>query len=121
MPEPTNEQRIIDALERRLVNIRPGKGPRPIRALALARLCGLRPGGSRESRRRGVRQLIARLRKQGKPIVTDGTGYWLAQTPEDHKVHQDFLRHSGLTQLAGASRDARSMPAADARGQLRLF
>lgn len=116
-----SDQQIIEALRRRCINVRAGERPRPIRALAIARRFDIRPGSSRESRRRGVRKIIARLRDEGHAIATDGTGYWLAMTPEDHAVHQAFLRRSGLKHLASAAKDQKSLPAADASGQMRLF
>jgi len=112
--------RIVVALERRRRR-RPGDEPHRVRALALARWCGIRPHGGPDSRKRGVRLVVHELRREGVPIVADRSGYWLAETAGDHVDYQEYRRRNGLTHLAEASRDRRSDPAADAAGQLGLF
>lgn len=123
MAEEVDElhRQVLGALTRRAEARRTGELPRPIRAMALAIRFGVRLDSGRDSRRRGVRLIIARLREQGHPIATDGDGYWLAITTADHAVHQDYLRRNGLHDLAAASRDKHSPAASDAAGQIPLF
>jgi len=116
-----SDDRLFAALVARLRRSPPGQHAQPLRALVIARALGIRPQSGRESRRRGVRILISRLRSRGIPVATDGDGYWLAASPADHLVYQEYRRRCGLTNLVAASSDARSSAASDAVGQLGLF
>ena len=81
----------------------------------------IRPHGHRDSRRRGVRELIKSIRDTGVPIATEGDGYWLATNPDDFEAHQRYLHRNGLTHLASESALKHSPATADAQGQLGLF
>jgi hypothetical protein len=115
------EELVLAALVRRREARRTDAPPRPIRALALARLFRIRPGGSPDSRRRGVRQIVARLRSQGHPVLTAGDGYWLGVDAQDHQIYQQFRRRNGLAHLAASAEVARFPSMDEATGQLTLF
>jgi hypothetical protein len=108
--------RLIEALRRR-TRRRTHQQPRPVPALALARWLGVRVGSSAESRKRGVRRIIDQARASGAGIVADFRGYWLAETAADHADYQQFRARMGLSHLAAASKDRRSVSASDCVGQ----
>ena len=100
---------IVAALQRRRDRRRPGELPRPISAMALARLFKVREGGSRDSRRRGVRLLIQALRDEdGVPVLSRGSGYYLGVDPADYEAAERFAKANGLGHLARAAAIRRS-------------
>jgi len=111
---------IMDALQRRRDRRGPGEPPRPIPAMAIARRFDVRPNGSRDSKRRGVRKLIAELRADGLPVLSSDRGYYLGVTTEDFDQAEAFARKSGLSHLALAANVKRSTARADAEGQYSL-
>jgi hypothetical protein len=112
---------LIAALMRRLHAAPPGQSPRRIRALTIARRFAIRPHGSADSRKRGVRLLVDVMRRAGVPILSDFGGYYLADTARDHVEYQQFRRRLGLGHLAAAAADRRSVAAGTAGGQLSLY
>lgn len=112
---------VLAALERRRDRARTGELPRPVRALALARWCGVRPNGSDDSRKRGVRLIIDRLRAAGCDVVSNFHGYRLATSSTDHAEYQQFRRRMGLAHLVDVSADRRSDGAAALAGQLPIW
>lgn len=99
---------------------RPDDAPRPISAADLASAIGL-TAKSRETRRRTCRALVSAIRKEGFAIASTLEGYWIAETTQDHQMHQDWLRKTGLGHLVAAAQDRQSSNAADAGGQLTMF
>jgi len=111
---------VMVALERRRVR-RTGESPRPLSAIHLARLAGIRPRGSIDSRKRGLRLVIEQLRSDGIAIAADLCGYWLAEEPCDFIRYENFLRRAGLGHLVAASAVRRCSARVDVSGQFRLF
>jgi len=111
---------VLRALERRHSARRPGNAPRPIPALVLARKFAIRPGGTSDSRKRGVRLVVEQLRRQGHAVLASPAGYHLGADPGDFACYEQFRRRSGLSHLRGAADAMRSEAAADAHGQLSL-
>lgn len=122
MPELTNEARLLlDLLQRRSDRRQVGGKPRWARTLAIARWLDVRPGGSPDSRKRGVRKLVEELRAAGVPVMSSFAGIALEREAEDHQANQDFRRRMGLRHMAAAGNDQHSQAAADASGQFGLF
>lgn len=95
--------------------------PRPARAIAIARWLDIRPNGNRESRRRGVRQVVNYMRDElSLPVLTEGDGYYLGSEMADFIRAECFERRSGLQRLANASQLRSSAGADDAAGQYQL-
>ena len=119
--QPDHIMTAVIAAFRRRHDQRTGDQPRKIRALVLARRFGIGRHSNDETRKRRVRELVDDLRRDGQPIVANRDGYWLATTPADHQVYQEFLRRMGLANLVTAASDKRSDAAAQASGQLLMF
>lgn len=115
------KRRIVAALQRRRDRRRPGELPRPLPAIAIARAFGIRPRGSRDSRKRGVRLLVEQMRADGLPVLPSGGGYYLGTEPADYKAAAEFARRSGLSDLALAATIKHHPETAEASGQLGLF
>jgi len=113
--------RLIAVLNRRCRR-RAGDDPRPVSALALARWLGIRPGGSDDSRKRGLRSLITYVRtERDVPIVSCNAGYYLAESVGDYDQYERFLARSGIQQLSHARQVGRSTHRAVAGGQMLMF
>lgn len=113
---------LVVALERRRRRRRTGDQPHQVNALALARFLGIRPYGSADSRKRGVRELVRHLRSQeGVPIVATGAGYYIAEEPGDLVQYRQFLQRMGLSHLAESARSVQTVAADAIGGQMRLF
>jgi len=113
---------IVQALQRRRDQRRPGELPRVVPAIVLARRFEIRPRGSRDSRKRGVRLLIKELREQDQvPILMERRGYYLATDLADYQRAEEFARRSGLADLALGATIKRNPERSDAAGQLGLF
>ncbi len=95
--------------------------PRPISAYRLALALGVRPGGNKDSRKRGIRKIIKMLRDAGDPIAHSFAGYWWAETVGDHQAYRRQRRRDAMRHLAAESADKRSAAAAQAAGQMGLF
>ncbi|MFW6060924.1 MAG: hypothetical protein ACODAQ_12155 [Phycisphaeraceae bacterium] len=115
------KQQIVAALQRRRDARRPGELPRPVPAIVIAQRFGIRIGGSRDSRRRGARELIRALRKEGTPILPHGKGYYLASDLADYQAAEQYARRNGLQDLALAATIKHHPERADTAGQLGLF
>jgi len=116
--------RVLDVLQRRRDGRRDGGPPRPISARALARRFNIRPNGSADSRRRGVRLVIRHLRNQGAQVaaISSSTGgYFLARDAGELLGYAEQRRREGLADMEAAAKVKRSEEAADAAGQLGLF
>jgi hypothetical protein len=116
--------KVLDALQRRRNARHTGDPPRRVKALVLARACGIRVGGSNESRKKGLRNVVRALREQGIEIASDlkdGGGYWLPVDAHDHAQYRAFLRRQAMARLAEESRSKRSQATADAAGQFSMF
>lgn len=112
---------LVAALERRRRR-RTGDRPHQVNALALARFLDIRPHGSADSRKRGVRELVRYLRSQeGVPIVATGAGYYIAEEPGDLVQYRQFLQRMGLGHLAESARAVQTVAADAIGGQMRLF
>lgn len=126
-PEPIDMEAVgaelLAALERRRTNRLPDAPPRVISAHAIARHFKIRPLGTPDSRKRGVRLVIDYLRMAGHQVEaltgSDG-GYYLPSSAADTQAYADARRSGGLAHLAAAARAARHPAAADAQGQLLL-
>ena len=116
--------RVLDALQKRHNTRRTGDSPRRVKALVLARACGIRPHGSDDSRKKGLRNVIRALRQSGVQIASDlkaGGGYWLPTDASDHAQYRDFLHRQGGARLATEARSKRSPAVAEDGGQLAMF
>ncbi len=113
--------RVLHLLQRRRDARRTGEPPRRVKALVLARACRIRPGGSDDSRKRGLRNVIRALRDAGVEVASDLGGYWLPVDAHDLAEYQAFLRRQGLARLAAARRSKQSSMAAETGGQLIMF
>lgn len=114
-------ERLVLALESQRRRRRTGEFPRPISAARLAQLAGIRPGGNRESRRRGVRLAVEKLKKEGVPIAAGPAGYYIAETPEDHAAYRNFLHRHAIAELLTERAARRRSAAQEATGQLVMF
>jgi len=116
------QDKVLSALEKRRSARRTGDQPRKVSAIVLARAFGIRPDArTDDSRKRGVRNVIDAMRKQGHEICSDFKGYWLAVTPDDWATYHDFLNRQGLSRLALEARSKRSPAAAECTGQMAMF
>jgi len=115
------KRRLVDALQKRTTRLRDGDEPRKVSAIVIARWLGLAPQAKHETRRRAVRTLVSELRDEGCAISSHFSGYWLAVTPEDHELHQKFLRSMGLALLVTAAKDRHAPLTEEQAGQLQLF
>ena len=77
------------------------------------------PWNNRINDTRALRQLITDLRKEGLPICSDGTGYWLASAGSEVDDYCARLRQSALKRLALEARVRRTSLAAIV-GQMQL-
>lgn len=114
----TQEHRLLALLESR--RHKP-TGKSEANALLLARALKIRPNGSDDSKKKGVRNLVRNARAKQVPIVSDLRGYWIARVPGDRTAYHDMLRRMGLTHLASRSRSKNSPATKEAVGQRALF
>jgi hypothetical protein len=115
------ELRLLGLLERRRHRRARKGGVYRVNALSIARVLGIRPTSSDDSKKKGVRNLVRGMRDKGVPIVSDLRGYWLAVESADFAAYHQLLRRMGLTHLAAASRSKRSSASAEAAGQMAMF
>ncbi len=98
-----------------------GDKPRPISAYRIALALGIRPGGSRESKRRGARRLIKMMRDEDHPIAHGPAGYWWSETVGDHQAYRRQRRRVAMANLVAEAADRHSPQAAAVAGQMGLF
>ena len=67
-----------------------------------------------------LRELVNQLRRKGKPICSDATGYYYAGTKEelDHTIHQLFSRSREIA--AAATGMMKALPDYHSDGQMEL-
>ena len=110
----------VAELEARTRRRRPGDDPAWWPSIEIAVRFGIRPHGSADSRKRGVRLLMARIAETRSDLIASFHGYALATEPGDLTSYQTFRRRMGLAHLAAASHQRHSEAQADADGQYRL-
>jgi len=118
------EQTILGELEARARRRRPCAPPYWLPAIEIARMCEIRPGGSNDSRKRGVREVMHQLMRKHAHIISSHLprgGYAIATEQSDLRNYQESRRRSGLSQLQVASLSKRSIAQDDADGQLSLL
>lgn len=111
---------VIAELEGRARRRPPGDDPGWWPAIQIAQRFGIREHGSTDSRKRGVRLLMARVAEGRSDLVASFHGYALAADPTDLTRYQTFRRRMGLAHLAAEAASRRSQAQADADGQYRL-
>lgn len=123
-PEPVTPERLAfirAELEARVRRRRPGGPPNWWPAIMIADALGVRVGSSRESRRRGVRVIMAVVMEQQADVISSFDGYAIATEPSDIAAYQEHRRKIGLGHLADAAASTRSVAQDDLAGQARLF
>jgi hypothetical protein len=112
---------VIAELEARARRRVPGDEPHWWPSTQIAERFGIRRGGSKDSRKRGVRLLMAQLAERRSDLVASFKGYALATDAADLAEYRGFRRRMGLTHLAAESAIRRSEALADTTGQYRMF
>jgi hypothetical protein len=112
---------VIAELEARARRRQPGEDPHWWPAIEIAERFGIRAGGSKDSRKRGVRLLMAQLAERRSDLVASFKGYALATDAADLAEYRGFRHKMGLAHLAAESACRRSEAQSDTTGQYRMF
>lgn len=111
---------ILKELERRRRRRRPEAPPRWWPSIEIARRFGVRKRSGDDSRKRGVRDIMARIAEERSDLIASFDGYALARDAADLRRHKQWLRKMGIRQVARASRVTKRRAYDDATGQLGL-
>ena len=80
----------------------------PLAAIDIANHVGIRVGSDHESKRRGVRRIIDRLRDNGFRICADNEGYWLARDDAEWHAYQESRRRGARFEFVKIARMQRA-------------
>jgi len=114
---------IRQELEARARRRQTGQDPRWWPAIEIAERFNIRPRGSKDSRKRGVRNIMRKVMERYPDVISSHApsgGYAIAASQGDLTNYQDQRRRSGHAHLATVSQQRRSVAADDAQGQLRM-
>ncbi len=89
-------------------------------AIQIARRFEIRKGSSDDSRKKGVRLIMAEFAKRHDDFIASFNGYGLARDEADLKRYKQWLMQFGLKHVVHAHAVEHSQAMDDARGQLRL-
>lgn len=122
-PRPSDQviRTVLACLERRRQRRRTGELPKPIPAMVIARWAGIRPMGSDDSKKRGVRNVIDEARRQGHTVLANFKGYYLPSEAADIARYRDFRKSMGLAHLVEVKAVPQRPEAIDIAGQMTFF
>jgi hypothetical protein len=112
---------VIAELEARARRRQPGQDPHWWPAVEIAERFGIRKGGSKDSRKRGVRLLMTQIGERRSDLIASFKGYAIATDAADLTAYQTFRHRMGLAHLAAEAQVKRSPALSDATGQYRMF
>lgn len=120
---PERERIILDELGAQARRRGDHEEPRWLPAFRIAELCNIRPGSSRDSRKRGVRELMRVLMDKHSHVISSMLphgGYAIARDQVDLDKFQRDCQRTGLARLGVYHKSKRSIAQDDVTGQEHL-